>query len=82
MSEKDTYHVNRAIQDFRSARQKATLREIIARFKGESTELLSFEEVRQQLKGQVGSNKILKDIPIQASYLAKISMRNVGQISK
>ena len=56
----------RAIQDFRSARQKATLREIIARIKGESIELLSFEEVRKKLKAQVSSIQVLKDIPIAA----------------
>lgn len=57
---------SRAIQDFRSARQKATLREIIARIKGESIELLSFEEVRKKLKAQVSSIQVLKDIPIAA----------------
>lgn len=60
------YIVRRAIQDFRSARRKAILREIIARFKGETTELLSFEEVRQKLKAQISSKKILKEIPISA----------------
>ncbi|MCJ7484273.1 MAG: hypothetical protein MUO31_15075, partial [Thermodesulfovibrionales bacterium] len=57
---------NRAIQDFRSARQKATLSKIIARFKGESNELLSFEEVRQKLNAQVGPNTVLKEIPIKS----------------
>ena len=56
----------RALQDFRSARQKASLREIIARFKGESIELLSFEEVRKQLKAQVSAIQVIKDIPIAA----------------
>ncbi len=55
-----------AIQDFRAARQKATLREMMARLSGESTELLSFEEVRQKLKAQVGPKKVLKEIPIKA----------------
>ena len=55
-----------AVQDFRSARQKATLREIMARFTGDSTELLSFDEVRQKLKAQVSSKKILKEIPVSA----------------
>ena len=59
-------NVNRAIQDFRSARQKATLSQIIARLKGESNELLSFEEVRQKLYAQVGPNKVLKEIPIKS----------------
>jgi nucleotide-binding universal stress UspA family protein len=66
MSENLSSNVNRAIQDFRSARQKATLSEIIARFKGQSNELLSFEEVRQKLNAQVGPNKILKEIPIKS----------------
>ncbi len=55
-----------AIQDFHSARQKATLREIVARLRGESIELLSFDEVRQKLKAQVGTRKVLKEIPIDA----------------
>src|SRR4030065_1852505 len=66
MSEDLRFNVNRAIQNFRSARQKAILSEIIARFKGNSTELLAFEEVRQKLKAQVSSKKILKEIPISA----------------
>jgi nucleotide-binding universal stress UspA family protein len=66
MNDKSTYNIITAIHDFRSARQKATLREIIAWFTGESTELLSFEEVRQKLKAQVGSKKVIKEIPISA----------------
>jgi nucleotide-binding universal stress UspA family protein len=66
MFENKKPYIARAIQDFRSARQKATLREIIARFKGESSELLSFEEVRQKLKAQVSSIKVFKEIPITA----------------
>ena len=66
MTEKISLNTMQAVQDFRSARQKATLREIIARFTGESTELLSYEEVRQKLKAQVGSYKVLKEIPINA----------------
>lgn len=61
-----TVSISRAIQDFRSARQKATLREVIARFTGNSTELLSFDDVRQKLHAQVLPNKELKDIPIDA----------------
>jgi nucleotide-binding universal stress UspA family protein len=66
MNENNSVHVLRAIQDFRSARQKAKLREIVARFTGASTELLSFDEVRHKLRAQIGSKKILKDIPIKA----------------
>src|SRR4030043_162089 len=59
-------NISQAVQDFRSARQKATLREIIARLTGGSTELLSFDEVRQKLKAQVSPKKVLKEIPISA----------------
>jgi nucleotide-binding universal stress UspA family protein len=66
MSDHPSIGITRALQDFHSARQKAILREIIARYSGESTELLSFDEVRQKLKAQVIPNKVLKDIPLKA----------------
>ncbi len=66
MDDKPTINAMHAIQDFHSARQKATLSEIIARLTGETTELLSFDEVRQKLKAQVGAKKVLKEIPIDA----------------
>ncbi len=66
MNQKSTFNINTAIQDFRSARQKATLKEIIAWFTGASTELLSFDEVRQKLKAQISTKKVLKEIPINA----------------
>jgi nucleotide-binding universal stress UspA family protein len=65
MDEKPTINAIHAIQDFRSARQKAILREIMARLKGESRELLSYEDVRQKLKAQVSPKKELKEIPIK-----------------
>jgi nucleotide-binding universal stress UspA family protein len=66
MDDKPTINVIHAIQDFHSARQKATLREIMARLRGESTELLSYGEVRQKLRAQVGTKRELKEIPISA----------------
>jgi nucleotide-binding universal stress UspA family protein len=66
VEDKPSINLTQAINDFRSARQKAILREILARLKGESRELLSFEEVRQKLKAQVGSKMVLKEIPIDA----------------
>jgi nucleotide-binding universal stress UspA family protein len=64
----DNIQVNsvKAIQDFRSARLKASLREVIRRFTGESAELLSFEEVRQKLKAQITPKTELIEIPIDA----------------
>jgi nucleotide-binding universal stress UspA family protein len=64
----DNFPINssKAIQDFRAARNKASLREIIRRFTGESAELLSFDEVRQKLKGQIGHKTELSEIPTDA----------------
>jgi nucleotide-binding universal stress UspA family protein len=66
MEDRPTINVMHAIQDFRSARQKAILGEIMARLKGEPIGLLSYEEVRQKLKAQVSPKKVLKEIPINA----------------
>jgi len=66
ISEPNYIHVHRAIQDFKSARQKAVLRELLAHFTGESTELLPFDEVRQKLRAQIGPRKVLKEIPIDS----------------
>src|SRR4030042_1380910 len=59
-------NISQAVQDFRSARLKATLREIIARLTGDTSELLSYDEVRQKLKAQVSPKNVLKEIPIDA----------------
>ena len=72
MSDHDRIHVIRAIQDFRSARQKANLKEILSHLSGESNALLPFDEVRQKLKAQVSSKKILKEIPI-ASIIGSVN---------
>lgn len=66
MDDKPTISTTHAVQDFQWARQQAILREVVARLKGESTELLSFDEVRQKLKAQIGPKKVLKEIPISA----------------
>jgi len=55
-----------AVNDFYRARNQGVLREIIARFTGKSTELLSYEEVRQKLKAYAGVEKGLRDIPLDA----------------
>jgi hypothetical protein len=55
-----------AANDFYRARNQATLKEIIARFSGKSTELLSYEDVRQKLRAQKGIERGLQDIPLDA----------------
>jgi len=58
------YH--QAIQDFRTARRKGDLTDLVARLTGSSSELLSFEEVRQRLRAQIGSKTTLQEIPLFA----------------
>jgi hypothetical protein len=55
-----------AVNDFYRARSQANLKEIIALFTGSSIELLSYEDVRQKLRAQIGNERILKDIPLDA----------------
>ena len=70
MSYFEDYSENRkyitAIQDFRRARNQVFLKELLARFTGRSTELLSYEEVRQKLRGFASSEIGLEDIPLDA----------------
>ncbi|MBN1812486.1 MAG: universal stress protein [Anaerolineae bacterium] len=55
-----------AIQDFRRARSRAKLEQVMASLTGASTELLNYEEVRQKLKGTRTTSRGLQDIPINA----------------
>lgn len=55
-----------AINDFHRARDRAFLHSIMERITGESTELLSYDEVRHRLKAVGTSQVVLKDIPLSA----------------
>jgi len=55
-----------AISDFRRARSQAFLKDLVARFTGRSTELLSYEEVRQKLRAFASSERGLQDIPLDS----------------
>jgi len=55
-----------AAQDFRRARRRADLQEIMARLTGRSVALLSYEDVRQKLKAEESGARTLKDIPLDA----------------
>lgn len=55
-----------AINDFHKARDRALFKEIVGRITGQSTELLSYDEVRRRLKA-VGTSQVgLRDIPLSA----------------
>jgi nucleotide-binding universal stress UspA family protein len=55
-----------AVLDFRRARRQAALQQIMARLRGESVDLLSYEEVRQKLKVKGGGRWELTEIPLDA----------------
>ncbi len=59
---------NRAMvaDDFKQARRRAALESIVSHLTGKSSELLSYEEVRQKLRGRETSTHKLEDVPLKA----------------
>ncbi|MCA9957502.1 MAG: universal stress protein [Anaerolineales bacterium] len=55
-----------AVADFQRARQQAGLQQIMARWTGESLDLLSYEEVRRTLQTHTKINRGLREIPLEA----------------
>ena len=66
MTEQSSLSLWSAIQDFRRARRRAALEQIMARLTGRSAALLSYEEVHRKLKAQGGGRRELKEIPLDA----------------
>jgi hypothetical protein len=58
--------ISLAVQDFRRARRKAALQEVFARFTSKSADLLSYEDVRDSLKGRKSAKQELREIPLDA----------------
>jgi len=55
-----------AISDFRRARRRAAIEQVMARLRGRSVDLLPFDEVRGKLKGRVARPLGLQEIPLNA----------------
>ena len=55
---------DQAVRDFQRARRRADLEKVLASWKGKSTDLLSFEEVKKTLKITGSSSRGLQEIPI------------------
>ncbi len=66
MDNYDNREISTAIADFRRARSQADLKELISRFTGEQTQLLSFDEVKQMLRLQSSAEIGLRDIPLDS----------------
>ena len=62
----DQYKYQMAIHDFQSARQKAGIQDVLARFTGKSTQLLSYEEVAEKLKLRIRTERGVQHIPLDA----------------
>lgn len=55
-----------AVQDFYRARSQAALKEVLGRLTGRSTELLSYEHVRQKVRASGVVSRSLQEIPVEA----------------
>ncbi|MGH2536150.1 MAG: universal stress protein [Candidatus Promineifilaceae bacterium] len=55
-----------ALEDFRQARSRAVLTELLARLSGRSAELLDYDEVRRMLRSSGVISQAVEDIPISA----------------
>lgn len=55
-----------AVEDFHRARLQGKLTDLVGRLTGRSTELLSYEDVRRQLRARRRSSEHLEDIPLDA----------------
>jgi len=62
----DQYKFQMAIHDFQNARQRAAVQEVLARFTGKSTQLLSYDEVAEKLKLQIRTERGLQTIPLDS----------------
>ena len=63
---RDSRGLYTAAQDFRRARRRAALEQVMARLTGKSADLLSYEEVRRKLKVSGGAARGLREIPLDA----------------
>ena len=66
MSERSSRQIIDAQRNFTYARIQADLERVLARLTGKSPDLLSYNEVRQQLLATGKSKQVLKDIPLKA----------------
>jgi len=55
-----------AVMDFRRARRKAALREVLTRLSGGQRDLLSYEQVRDKLRARETPGWTLEDIPLDS----------------
>lgn len=59
-------HFTPALEDFCRARRRAAIQTILGRLTGKSIDLLSYDDVRKQLKAIEGADRQLAEIPLDA----------------
>lgn len=59
-------HLSSAVQDFRRLRRQADVERLLALFRGESADLLPFEEVKRILRATALNERQLREIPLDA----------------
>ncbi|MEZ4590924.1 MAG: universal stress protein [Chloroflexota bacterium] len=59
------YYYQAALEDFQQARRQAAMQQLLSRFTGEQTELLSYDDIRQKLKVTNVRERGLQDIPVE-----------------
>lgn len=62
----DNFNFRSAIEDFKSARHRAAIQEVIARITGRSNQLLSYEEVAEKLRLRISTERGIQNIPLKA----------------
>ncbi|HEX6384811.1 MAG TPA: universal stress protein [Anaerolineae bacterium] len=66
MAELDRLNYYVSLQDFRQARRRAALQQVLSRLTGRSNELLAYEDVRKKLRATNTLARGLHDIPVDA----------------
>ncbi len=62
----NTLSMNEALSDFRQARERVIVKQIVSKLTGEKNELLPFDEVRKLLRAQGSQQSGLHNIPLNA----------------
>jgi nucleotide-binding universal stress UspA family protein len=64
MLDDSTVKLSQAVNDFHSARRKASLESLLARLRGKPADLLSYDEVRQKFRVTESARRQLEQIPL------------------
>ncbi|MBK8985536.1 MAG: universal stress protein [Chloroflexi bacterium] len=66
MQQQESINYRLAIEDFRQARRQAAMQQAVARLRGESVDLLSYDDVRKKLKMTGLAEQGIQEIPLAA----------------